>query len=106
MFRMAGVTHSHCCFSGEAGVVHILQGGECGTGDLSCCAYYALQGFPVVVSAAPTPHSDATGEDAVNVAPVERVHDCLPEFLEEVSEGAAVPFLPVMQCWWSRRGPH
>lgn len=45
--------------------------------------------FPVVVSAAPTPHSDATGEDVLSGATVESAHDgcggsCLPEFLEEV----------------------
>lgn len=55
---VAGVAHNHGCFSGEAGGEYVLQGGECGTYGLSSCVLYALRGFPVVVSAAPAPHSD------------------------------------------------
>ncbi len=34
-----------------------------------------LRGFPVVVSAAPAPYSDAAGDDALNSPSVEGGHD-------------------------------
>lgn len=45
--------------------------------DLSRCGDYALQGFPVLVSEAPTPHSDATDAGAFNDTPVERGEEAL-----------------------------
>lgn len=89
MCGVAGVAHDHGRFAGEAGGVYVLQGGECVTDDLSGRVHYALQGFPVVVSAAPAPHGDTAGQDALDGAPVECAHDGwgssrLPEFAEEV----------------------
>lgn len=69
-----------------------------------------LQGFLVVVSAAPIPLSDAAGEDALDGASVESAHDgCIAlmrDLLASVcggSKGVAVLTLPVTQCLWSRR---
>ena len=50
---------------------------------MSCRAFF------VVVSAAPAPHRDATGKDALNSAPVECAHDglwctCSLQFAQEV----------------------
>lgn len=75
MCGVAGVPHNHGRFAGEAGGVYVLQGWEWGTNDLSSCVHYALQGFPVVVSAARAPHSDTAGQDALNDAAAECAHD-------------------------------
>ena len=54
---------------------YVFHGGEWRTNDLSGCVNYALKSFPVVFSAAPTPHSDAAGKDTLNGSSVERAHD-------------------------------
>ncbi len=89
MCGVAGVAHDQDCFAGEAGDIYVLRGGEWGNNDLSSCVHCALQGFPVVVSAAPAPHSDTAGQDALNGVPVECAHDGWRssrslEFAEEV----------------------
>ena len=91
--------------AGEAGGVYVLQGGEWGTNDPSSWVQYALQGFPVVVSAASTPHSDATGKDALDGGSVECAHDqwwCtrLLEFAQEVEAP-----LGCIRQWCSVGGP-
>jgi hypothetical protein len=60
-----------------------------GTNDPSSCVHFKLLGSPVVVSAAPAPHSDVSGPDALNGAPVECAHNGwgssrLLEFAKEV----------------------
>ena len=58
MCGVAGVAHNGGHFAGEVGVINVLQEGEWGINDPSSCVHDALQGFPVLVGAAPTPHSD------------------------------------------------
>ena len=105
---MSGVTCiTHNCgrLAGEAGGVNVLQGGEWSTNNPSSCVHYALQGFPIIFSAASAPHSDTAGEDALNGASVECGHDgwwstCPSEFSQEVE--AALGFL---RQWCSVGGP-
>lgn len=57
--------------------------------DEAGCVNYALKSFPVVFSAAPAPHSDAAGKDALNGASIESAHDgwwstCPSESAQEV----------------------
>lgn len=73
--RVACINQNCGYFAGEAGAVYVLQGGEWGTKDPSILVHYVLQGFHVVVSAAPAPHSDATAKDALNGTSVECAHD-------------------------------
>ena len=89
MCGVAGVAHNCGGFAGEAGVINVLQRGEWGTNDPSSCVHDALQSFPVVVGAAPAPHSDTAGQNALNGAPVESAQDGWGsarsfEFAEEV----------------------
>ena len=86
---VACITHNCDGFAGEAGGVYVFQGGEWCTNDPPSCIHYALQGFPVVVSAAPAPHSDAAGKDAFNGSSVECGQDgwwstCPLELAQEV----------------------
>lgn len=39
------------------------------------CVHYTLQGLPIVVSVAPTPYSDAAGEDTLSGTSVESCED-------------------------------
>ena len=91
---MAGVTHNHGRFSGEAGDVCDLQGSEWGTNDPSAvftmrCNAFLLYSCCMISSAASAPHSDGARQDASNGAPVECAHDGwgsfrLLQFPEEV----------------------
>lgn len=63
---VACIAHKFDFFVGEAGCVYVFQGGEWCTSDPSSCVYYVFQGSPVIVSAAPTPHSDTAGKNALN----------------------------------------
>lgn len=86
VYGVTWIVHNCDRFAGD---VYVLQGGDRDISDLSSHVHYALQGFSVVVSAAPAPYSDATGMDAFSSASVECAHDgwwrtCPLEFAEEV----------------------
>lgn len=68
------ITHNDDCLVGQAGGIYVFQGGEWCTNDPSSYVqleWAILQASPVVVSAAPAPHSDTAGENALNGSPAE-----------------------------------
>lgn len=72
---VACIAYNYDCFAGGAGGVYVFQGGEWCTNDPSSCVHYALQGSPVVVSAAPAPQSATAGKNTLNGSLVEHGHD-------------------------------
>ena len=59
-------------FAGEAGSIDVQEGGERDTDDLITSSLHcALQSLVVGCSAAPIPHSEAAGQDALDGTSVE-----------------------------------
>ena len=86
---MSGITCNAEGFSSETGSINVLEGGERDTNDLLSCSHYALQSLPAGRVAGAIPHSDAAGQNALDGASVEGVHDGgwgsgSPQFAEEV----------------------
>lgn len=61
--------------AGETGGVQVFEGGKWCSNDPPSFIHNALQGFPVLVSAASTRNTDAVGEDALNGSSVKGGHD-------------------------------
>lgn len=75
MTRMACITHNSVCFVREGVGVCVFQRRKWCVNDPSSCGHHPLQGSPVVVCAAPTPQSDAAGENDVDGPSVKRNND-------------------------------
>ena len=77
-----GWGHPQCWLLG--GSIDVQEGGEWGTDDLTSSPPGAQQGLAVGTSAAPMPHSDAAGQDALHAASVEGEHDGWVQMVSDV----------------------
>ena len=75
MCWVGGVACDSEGFAGQACIVNVLEGREGGSNDLLRRSHRAPQDLPAGRRAAPVPHGDAAGQDALDGAPVERAHD-------------------------------
>ncbi len=75
MGGMGGVLHDIGSFTGASCMENVQDRGERGTGDLCSCVHCSLEGLAVCCITVPKQDSDATGQHALNVSPVESVED-------------------------------